>query len=343
MTSVSMEQDTKKTFRLGLLALDGCVLSSVAGPTDALRIAQALADIRSPGSAPRFESVVFSARNAKRVRTSSGLELGGLATPAKDQHFDLVLVPGIDHRKPRNIVDRREEIQPELALLRTLHLRGTRIAATCSGTYILAMTGLLDGHRATTSWWLANAFRHYFPAVRLEEQAMLIEDGNLITTGAATAVFSLVIRLVAETGGEELAQQTSRMLALDAERQSQAPYISQALLERPRHSLAEKIEHFLERELHRDISVSRLAAHCATSERSLLRHFRTHYGTNPLGHIQHLRVERAKALLEATQLSFEEVVERCGYSDAPSFRKLFKRETSLTPSDYRERFRLRAR
>ena len=334
---------TRKTFRLGLLALDGCMLSSLAGPADALRVAQVLAEIRDPVGAPRFESVVFSARNAKRVRTESGIEISGIKLLPKNPRFDLVLVPGIDHRSRSDIMDRREELAPELSLLRALHLRGTRIAATCSGTFILAMTGLLDGHRATTSWWLANAMRKQFPAIQLEEQALLIEDGGLITTGASTAVFSLVIRFIEETAGAQLAQQVSRMMLLDSERQSQAPYVSQALLEKPRHSLAEKITHFLDKQLHNQISVSKLASHCGTSERSLLRHFRTHYAINPLGHIQHLRVERAKALLEATHLSFDEVVERCGYSDAPSFRKLFKRETSLTPADYRERFRLRAR
>lgn len=334
---------TRKTFRLGLLAFDHCMLSSLSGPADALHVAQRLADIRSPLDGPRFESVVFSARNAKRVRTESGMEICGIKPLSRNPRFDVVLVPGIDHQRPRDMLDRRKEFEPEIALLRSLHLRGTRLAATCSGTYLLAMTGLLDGHRATTSWWLANSFRKYFPAVQLEEQALLIEDGNLITTGASTAVFSLVIRFIAQIGGEELAQQTSRMMLLDTERQSQAPYVSQALLEKPRHSLAEKISHFLDKQLRNQISVSRLAEHCGTSERSLLRHFRTHFGTKPLGYIQHLRVERAKALLEATQLTFDEVVERCGYSDVPSFRKLFKRETSLTPADYRERFRLRAR
>ena len=172
---------------------------------------------------------------------------------------------------------------------------------------------------------------------------MLVDEGDVVTTGASTAVYSLVLRMIAEAGGAELAQQVGRMMLLDAERQSQAPYVSQAMLEKPRHSLSEKITHFLDTQLHNQISVTRLAAHCGTSERSLLRHFRAQFGTHPLGYIQHLRVERAKALLEATQLSFDEVVERCGYSDVPSFRKLFKRETSLTPADYRERFRLRTR
>lgn len=334
---------TRETFRLGLLALDGCMLSSLSGPADALSVAQILAEIRSPLDAPRFESVVFSARGAKSVRSESGIEISNIAALTQNAEFDLVLVPGVNHRRPREILDRRAEFAPELEALQLLYQRGTRIAATCSGTYLLAMTGLLDGRRATTSWWMATAFRRHFPAVQLDEQALIVDDGNLLTTGASTAVYSLIIRMIEETGGAELAQQVSRMMLLDGERQSQAPYVSQAMLEKPRHSLAEKISHFLDKQLHNQISVTRLAEYCGTSERSLLRHFRAHFGKSPLGHIQHLRVERAKALLEATQLSFDEVVERCGYSDVPSFRKLFKRETSLTPADYRERFRLRAR
>lgn len=330
-------------FRLGLLALDGCMLSSLSAPADALRVAQTLAEIRSPGIPPLFESTVFSVRGAERVRTDCGIEIGGIKPLARNARFDLVLVPGINHHRPREMLDKRSDLAAELAALRALHLRGTRIAGTCSGTFLLAMAGLLDGRRATTSWWLASAFRRHFPAVRLEEQELIVEDGDIITTGASTSVYSLITRIIAEVAGEELAQQTGRLMLLDSERQSQAPYVSQALLEKPRHSMVEKITRFLEKELHNQISVARLASHVGTSERSLLRHFRSHYGTSPLGYIQHLRVERAKALLEATQLSFDEVVERCGYSDVPSFRKLFKRKTSLTPADYRERFRLRAR
>ncbi|HEX6832210.1 MAG TPA: helix-turn-helix domain-containing protein [Rudaea sp.] len=334
---------TSKTFRLGLLAIDGCMLSSLAGPVDALHVAQRLAQIRSPRTAPRFESVLLNARGAAQVRTESGIVVSGSRAPRRAEKFDLVLVPGLDHERPSDLLKRRAELEPELSLLRALHLRGTRLAGTCSGTYLLAMTGLLDGHRATTSWWMAPSFRRHFPAVQLDEQALLVDDGAVMTTGASTAVFSLVLRLIEQAGGEDLAQQTARMLLIDGERQSQAPYVSQALIEKPRHSLAEKISHFLDKQLHNQISVAKLASHCGTSERSLLRHFRANYGTGPLGYIQHLRVERAKVLLEATQLSFEEVVERCGYSDVPSFRKLFKRETSLTPGDYRERYRLRAR
>ena len=179
--------------------------------------------------------------------------------------------------------------------------------------------------------------------MQLEADAIVVEDGEFYTSGAASSVQQLVLRLIERTAGPELAQQTARMLLIDPERQSQAPYVSAALMEKPRSSLSEKAERFLQRELHHELTVASLAKHCGTSERSLLRHFRSQYGASPLAHIQHLRVERAKALLEATHLSFDEVVERCGYSDVSSFRKLFKRATTLTPVDYRERFRLRAR
>ncbi len=329
------------SLKLGIMAIDGCMMSSIASVSDALHVAQLVAEIRDPLGAPRLETIVFSARGNQQVTTSTGLVVAGLVAPPED--LDIVLVPGLMHREPRALFERLELLRPEIDLLRKLHLRGVRLAACCSGTFLLAGTGLLDGRRATTSWWLAGAFRHYFPAVRLEPDAMLIEDHEIATTGAATAIMGLVMRLIAKAGGEELAQQTSRLLLIDAERQSQAPYVSQALIDQPRTSLAEKAEDMLQRELHGEISVARLAEHCGTSERSLLRHFHSHYGMGPSAHIQRLRVERAKALLEATQLTFDEVVERCGYTDVSSFRKLFKRSTTLTPADYRERFRLRAR
>lgn len=325
--------------RVGVLAIEGCLLSSLASPGDMLRVAQKLADIRQPGAAARFESLAFSARGEAQVATSSGVAVAGLA-PVPER-LDVLLVPGLMHSSPHELYERSRQLQPEIALMREMHRNGVRIAASCSGTFLLAATGLLDGRRATTSWWLSAIFRQRHPQVRLDETQLFVDDGDLITAGAASAVQNMVLRLIAQAGSEELAQQTARMLLVDPDRQSQAPYVNRALIERPRHSLSEKAEHFLQHGLHQDISVSRLAEHCGTSERSLLRHFRSHYGVTPLEHIQRLRVERAKALLEASHLSFEEIVERCGYSDVSSFRKLFKRATTLTPTDYRERFRLR--
>lgn len=335
---MSASKTEARRFRLGILAIDGCMLSSIASSSDALRVAQKLADIRQPG-ALSLESIVFGARGQSHVTTSNGLSLGDLADPP--EHLDVLLLPGLMHGSPQEVIDRVKRLQPELAMIRAMHLRGVTIAGTCSGSFLLAESGLLDGHRATCSWWLATAFRQRYPNVLLEADAMVVEDNGVMTAGGASALQTFMLKLIARAGGDELAQQTARMLLIDPERQSQSPYVTQALMERPRNSLSEKAEHFLMQALHREISVSGLAEHCGTSERSLLRHFRAHHGVSPLEHIQHLRVERAKALLETTHLSFDEIVERCGYSDSASFRKLFKRATAMTPGDYRERYRLR--
>ncbi|MFT3807021.1 GlxA family transcriptional regulator [Arenimonas sp.] len=330
---------SERSFRVGILAMEGGMMSSVASATDTLLVARTLAQIRSPTTALNFEVLVFGARGQTSVRTPTGLELGGLVPIPED--LDLLLLPGIGHTSIKDLIQKMEGMREEMDLVRRFHLRGVRIAGTCSGSMLLAETGLLDGRRATCSWWLASAFRLRYPGIRLEADAMVIEDGEFITAGGASSIQALLMRLIASAGGEELAQQTARMLLIDPERQSQAPYVSEALLQRPRHSLSEKAEHDLQHELHRELSVGRLAEACGVSERSLLRHFQAHLGQSPLQHIQHLRVERAKALLESTHLSFDEIVERCGYLDSASFRKLFKRATAMTPGDYRERYRLR--
>lgn len=326
--------------RVGVLVFDDFVLSNLAGPIDVLRIAQRIAELRDPKIGQLFESHVFALGGGLSPCCSAGMALTGAAPPHAD--IDLLLVPGLMHANPHALLDRVLSMQAEQDLLRDLAARGVRIAATCSGTFLLAATGLLDGRRATTSWWLANAFQRQFPRVLLEADAMVIDEGPVLTTGAATAVLNLTLKLVAQTAGEPVAQMTARMMNVDPERQSQAPYVSLALMERPRSSITERADKLINQSLHRDLPVAELAAALNTSERSLLRHFKAHYGATPLEHIQHLRVERAKALLETTLLSFEEIVGRCGYSDVSSFRKLFKRATTLTPADYRERFRLRA-
>lgn len=327
-------------FTLGLLAFDGSVLSSLIGPADMFRIAHQLALVREPGTKLKLETVLIGARGLSTVTGTAGLQLTGVQSP--DLALDCVLIPGYMHESPEDAVAKLANYQPEVELVRALHLRGIPIAAACCGSMLLAESGLLDGRAATTSWWLDATFRKKFPKVHLNVERMIVEDGKFTTTGASTAVLTYVLQLLAKHVDESLAQLTGRMMLIDSERSSQAPYISLALAEKPRHSLSEKAERFIQSQLHREFSVAELAEHCDTSERSLLRHFRQHYNASPITHIQHLRVERAKALLESTLLSFDEIVERCGYQNSASFRKLFKRDTHLTPADYRERFRLRA-
>src|SRR5688500_5064519 len=182
--------------RVGVLALEGCLLSSLASAGDMLRVAQTLAQIRNPLHAPRFECLLVSARGATRVALANGLELSGLV-PVPD-HLDVLIVPGLMHNSVHDLATRIERLEPELALLRQLHARGVRLAGTCSGTFLLAESGLLEGRRATTTWWLAAMFRHRYPNVLLEESELFVDTGELLTAGAGCASQSLVLRLIAQ-------------------------------------------------------------------------------------------------------------------------------------------------
>lgn len=326
-------------FTLGVLAFDGMVLSEVAAAGDIFLIAEKLDRLRDPRSTLSMRVVLLGVDGRGRARTATGLELA--VEPAGAHPIDALMIPGFIHASSEELLAWMGGLVAERDFIVDCHRRGLPLVSACCGGFLMAEAGLLDGREATTSWWLDGLFRRRYPAVRLDVARMVVEDGPVTTAGATTAVLGHLLQLVARTAGPELAQQTARILLVDPDRQSQAPYISQALRERPRHSLTEKAERYMQRELHGELSVASLASHCGTSERSLLRHFRTHYGTSPLAHIQHLRVERAKALLESTHLSLDEVVERCGYRDVSSFRKLFKRATRMTPADYRQRFRLR--
>ncbi|HWT14765.1 MAG TPA: helix-turn-helix domain-containing protein [Patescibacteria group bacterium] len=326
--------------RLGILVFDGVMMSSIAAPSDALRVADKLAQLRFGASAPGFRTELVHARGAGSVMTSSGMTLSGIVAPERDP--DVLLIPGVMHGSAGELLQTTAALTAEIELIRAMHLRGVRVAGSCTGTFLLAMSGLLDGRPATTSWWLAAAFRQAFPLVDLQADELVVESGDVATAGGASAVLDFVLRQIARVTDAALAQQTAKLLLVDPERQSQAPYVSAALIEKPRSTLTEKIEKFLSHEMHRALSVAEIAAHVGASERTLLRHCRSQFGAGPLAHLQRLRVERAKALLETSRLSFDEIVERCGYSDSASFRKLFKRETHLTPADYRERFTLRA-
>jgi transcriptional regulator GlxA family with amidase domain len=269
------------------------------------------------------------------------LTIGGLGRLSEDT--DVLIVPGLDYRDSEDLLGRTAQLDAELRLIANASKQGMTIAGSCSGTFLMAASGILDGKRATTSWWLAPAFARRFPQISLEPQALVVEleQARLITAGAVTAMFTVVLRIIEQRMGPELAQNTARVLLVDYERQSQAPFVLEAMLQRPRTPFSEKVESFLRSRLQDELSIEQLAQHCAMSARTLLRRFQQIYHRSPQSYLQELRIERAKALLDSTQLNLPEIVEQCGYSDVASFRKLFKRLTDLTPAEYRERFRLR--
>lgn len=326
---------------VGVLAVEGALSSSMTVPLDAFRLANALYARTHPGSQfLPFELHVLSPDTRREINTAGGLTLGGL-TPANEVHPDVVIIPALEYRSHAELLERIHRCSATLKQIRQYSATGCEIAAACSGTFFLAASGILDGKSATTSWWLAATFRANFPEVNLQPSELLVSADQITTAGAVTAMFSLVLKFVEHFAGPELAQNTARVLLIDPSRQSQAPFVSQALIQHPRSAFSEVLEPYLQSRLHTELSVESLAKHFNLTPRTCLRKFQQIYHQSPQSYIQQLRVDRAKALLETTKLSFAEICEACGYQDSASFRKLFKRLAGVAPADYQKRFRLR--
>lgn len=330
-----------RTCTVGVMAVEGALSSSMTVPLDAFRLANALYARTHPGSQfLPFSLHLLSPDSRREIATAGGLTLGGL-TPAADVRPDVLIIPALEYRSHAELLERVQSATTALKQIRHHFAAGCEIAAACSGTFFLAASGILDAKPATTSWWLAATFRANFPKVELQPSELLVSADQITTAGAVTAMFSLVLKFVEQFAGPELAQNTARVLLIDPSRQSQAPFVSQALIQHPRSAFSEALEPYLQSQLHTELSVESLAKHFNLTPRTCLRKFQQIYHQSPQSYIQQLRVDRAKALLETTKLSFAEICEACGYQDSASFRKLFKRLAGIAPADYQKRFRLR--
>lgn len=323
--------------RVDLIALDGVLDSALGITLDVLRAANRIA-LATGGAAP-FGLRILSAR--RTLRTSAGLRIAIDATlpssaPSRRAEApDILVVLGLDVplRHELEAALARPDVGRAMAHIRRAAEAGALVAAACSGTFVCAEAGVLDGRAATTSWWLAPVFRARYPAVELREDAMVIDAGAIVTAGAAMSHVDLALHLVRRFAGPTIAETCTRYLIVD-ERPAQSRYV--ALDQLAHHSeRVGKAEAFARRSLHRDIGVADLARAAAASTRTLEREFRSVLGVSPIAFLQKLRVERAIHLLHSTRDSVEQVAARVGYSDAVSLRRVLRQYTGQTASALR--------
>jgi transcriptional regulator GlxA family with amidase domain len=323
--------------RIGILVFPECVGAAVAAPYDVFKIATTLSALRPAAEQVRFD-VDWVSRHGGPVANHTGITF---ATRPLAEHAVLI-VPGIDRHAMREIVPAIRTMPDELELVREFAASGRIVAAMCTGTFMLAEAGVLARRRATTSWWLSSYFAKRYPEVQLESEDLVVRDGNLLCSGGASSYLDLALWLVGHFGGEPLRQMTAKVLVADSGRASQTPYVASMLMERKGHAVIELARRWLNDHLEQDWSMADLAAHCSTSPRTLLRRFQKALGMSPVQYAQQMRVDRAKALLESSTLSLEDITSRCGYADVSTFSTVFKRWAQVTPREYRTRFGMRS-
>ncbi|MEX6502737.1 transcriptional regulator FtrA [Pseudomonas zhanjiangensis] len=228
--------------------------------------------------------------------------------------------------------------QPLLDALRAAHARGARLLSICSGVFVLAATGLLDGRRATTHWRYAAELAGRFPAIEVDAQVLYVDAGQLISSAGSAAGIDACLHLVARDCGTQVANSVARRLVMSPQRAGgQAQFIPTPVAQAPRHDLASLIE-WVRQNLEQPLEVGQLARRVAMSERTFLRRFSEATGMAPKAWLRHERMARARELLEGSTASSERIAELCGFRSVESFRVAFRSSVGVPPSVYRERF-----
>jgi transcriptional regulator GlxA family with amidase domain len=310
-----------------ILGFEGVQSLDVTGPLEAFETAERL----SPG---RYEHAVVS-RDGSPFRTGSGLRI------APDRALDdargpidtLVVAGGLG-------VGAAQHDTALIAAIAAAAERARRVTSVCTGAFLLAAAGLLDGRRAATHWSAVELLAARHPRIDVDPDAIFVRDGDVWTSAGVTAGIDLALALIEDDHGRAAALEVARWLVVFAKRpggqaQFSAPLAAQ-LTERPPIRAAQELARSRP---DADLTVESLAAHAHMSVRGFARAFRREVGVTPAAYVETVRVERAIELLQTTAADAERIATACGFGSAETFRRAFRRRLGVTPGEYRDRFR----
>lgn len=321
-----MRKDPAKRHRVVAVAYDGVHPFELAVPCEVFGLD------RSYLGVPWYHFSVATI-TGKPVRTSVGFQITtGQGLRALDR-ADTIVIPGWE-------VDGREVPAPLIAALQRAHRRGARLLSVCSGAFVLAAAGLLDGRRATTHWMHAPALAERFPDVDVEPGVLYVDEGQVLTSAGTAAGIDLCLHVVRLDFGAEIANAVARRMVVQPHRDGgQAQYVEEPVASGPGRDLFSETLEWMQTNLADDLSVARLAERSAMSTRTFARRFRAATGTTPQRWLLRQRVLLAQRLLETTDDSVEVIASRTGLGSGANFRHHFRREVRTTPASYRRTFR----
>lgn len=321
--------------KIAVLALDNCMQSSVVGPIDVLTVATIEWKQSLLNDTEDLFNLVVITDDGLPVTCFNGMKIEPDLKKDDCENIDIIFIPVV--------YGNLESMLSNRGLLDWIHdqnKKGVTICAVCAGVFLVAETGLLKKRKATTHWHLADDFQKRYPDIILKKEKMIVDEGDIITAGGVTAYMDLSLYLASRFGSSELASLLSKTLLIDSSRRSQTPYTAFDFNTTHRDENILRAQHWMKKNITDSISVSILADKAGLGLRTFARRFKKATGDTPLEYLQHLRVGKARTLLETTNESIDIITYATGYEDVSSFRRLFKKTTGLLPTAYRKKFSL---
>ena len=324
-------------YKISIIAMHHCNAGVLMGIVDIFKSANVILKHISNSDDDLFEVRIVSI-DGESVKCSNSytISVDGNLDLTKDD--DVVICLSFSMASADEFIRALERWQPLTFWLKNNANSFDLIVGTGGGVFLLAEAGLLDDKTATTAWWFDQVFKQRYPAIKVDEKLIYVEQGNTLCAGANNSwqIASLVV--IEKYAGRDFAKTISRYMMIDYERRSLAPdlFISQVHTD---NRIVNKADVWIQKNLSQDIRIEDIANYVSVSPRTLVRHFQLALGESPLSYVQKARIEKCKLLLRISDMTFTEIVYRCGYKDTSTLRRLFKKHNLETPSAYRQKFR----
>jgi transcriptional regulator GlxA family with amidase domain len=260
------------------------------------------------------------------------------STAAEKGALDMLLIPAF------TTTDMQATIGKNLAYIPWLQQQyrsGAEVASFCSGAFLFGASGLLNGKLATTHIDACSAFARTFPEVKLKPNETVTADSRTFTSGGSTSLFHLIILLVQKYCGHENAIQVAKLFAIDMDRYQQSYFGTFRPNYTHNDALVTSVQEKIEKHYDKIENLEEVLSDVPSSRRNLVRRFKLATGIPPIEYLQNIRIETAKRHLEQNQLSVSEIIDKSGYTDPKSFRKVFQKVVGMKPLEYREKFKVR--
>ena len=329
--SVNKKQEKRTVV---IVAMNGHMLLDFAGPADVFNSANKILEINN--EIPLYEVIVVSPTVNKKVINSIGIEINCIYSAMEIRKpIDTLLIAGsnnLQNQDDPGYTDFYEWLSVADQFTR-------RIGSVCAGAFALAKAGLLNGRRATTHWDRSELLQTKYPLIQVDSNPFYVSDGHIYTSGGVSSGIDLALALVEEDNGKEIAIQVARRLVFYLNRPGFQIQFGNLLTAEDTDNIFGKLRAWIMEHLHEPLDILRLADHVNMSLRNFTRVFRRHTGIPPSKYIEKVRVEAARKYLEGTDISIEQIAEKCGLGGLVSMRRIFLRHLMVTPSAYRRAFR----